>query len=108
MKRKRFSRICTVIGLFLGLIVAWASASSRELSMSDISMGGRKIVRCDDCDDTMDAGSCTGTPECKEIDLTTCKGSGGPYTMDCHEDLNYCNEENEDCTKNMGTAECKD
>ena len=34
MKSVRFSRICTVIGLFLGLIVAWASASSRELTNS--------------------------------------------------------------------------
>jgi hypothetical protein len=108
MKRKRFSRICTVIGLFFGLIVAWESALNKEMSMSDISMGGTTEIRCDDCDSTIDAGKCSGSSACEKIKLTTCKGSGGPYTMDCHLDWNYCEEQSSNCDEGVGTAECKD
>jgi hypothetical protein len=110
MNGKEFSRICTFIGLFLGLIVAWDSASSKELSMSDMSMGGSDIVRCDDCDKTIDAGTCHGSTRCEKVKLTTCVGTeeGKPWTMDCHVDQNYCEETYYECDENMGTAVCKD
>ena len=82
MKKLNAYRISIVIGLTLGLIVAWASAMSNELNMEDISFstGGLHTFPC--C--KYDRGD-PNKPYCPgdgcEVDWKNCVfGSGGQLT----------------------------